>query len=188
LAKSIPARQGALQRFVLRSLDAVERAGNRLPQPVTLFAMLVVLVIVASVVAAALGVTAVHPGTQQEIRAVSLLDGPQLQRIFTQMVRTFTDFPPLGLVLVVMLGIGVAERSGLISASLRAFVGSIPPKLITVSIVTAGMMSSIAVDAGYVVLIPLGAVIFHGHGAAPARRAGSGLRRASRAASAPTSC
>ncbi len=167
MAKKTPAREGALQRLVLRSLDAVERAGNRLPQPVTLFAMLVGLVIIASVVAAAFGVSAVHPGTGQEIRAVSLLEGAQLQRIFTQMVKTFTDFPPLGLVLVVMLGIGVAERSGLISASLRAFVGSIPPKLITVSVVTAGMLSSIAVDAGYVVLIPLGAVIFYGLGRHP---------------------
>jgi aminobenzoyl-glutamate transport protein len=160
-------RDGVVQRAILRSLDWVERKGNRLPQPVTLFVILVALVLVASWLAAALDLRAVHPGTQAEVRAVNLLSGEQLQRILTQMVKVFTDFPPLGLVLVVMLGIGVAERAGLIAAGLKAFVTMLPRQLITMAIVTAGMLSSVAVDAGYVVLIPLGAVIFYGMGRHP---------------------
>ncbi len=151
-------KEGLFQRI----LDKVEKAGNKLPQPVTLFLILIGIVLLASWIAAMFNVSATHPGTGEQIKAVNLLNGEGIQRIFTQMVKVFTDFPPLGLVLVVMLGIGVAERSGLISAALKAFVSSVPSKLITFSIVTAGMLSSIAADAGYVVLIPLGAAIFHG--------------------------
>lgn len=160
-------KSGIVERFVLKSLDWVERQGNKLPQPVTLFFMLIVIVLVASWIAASLGVSAVHPGTGQEIKAVNLLNGAGIARIFTEMVTTFTAFPPLGLVLVVMIGIGVAERSGLIAVALKAFVSSVPGGLITASVVTAGQLSSLAVDAGYVVLIPIGAVIFHGMGRHP---------------------
>jgi aminobenzoyl-glutamate transport protein len=114
------------------------------------------------------GITVDHPG-----KAAGLIDRDGLnrlnilklltfcqregfQRIMTRMVRTFAEFPPLGLVLVVMLGIGVAEHSGMIAVALRLFVSKVPKYLITFSIVVAGMISSVAADAGYVVLIPLG--------------------------------
>jgi aminobenzoyl-glutamate transport protein len=163
----LPRKQSFVERLVLKGLDAVERQGNKLPQPVTLFVGLIVIVLIASWIAGGMGVSAIHPGTGKEIGAVNLLSGEGIARIFTQMVKTFTDFPPLGLVLVVMLGIGVAERSGLIATALRAFVSSVPPGLMTASIVTAGQLSSLAADAGYVVLIPLGAVIFHSMGRHP---------------------
>lgn len=156
-------KEGLFQKI----LDKVERVGNKLPQPVTLFVILVFIVLIASLIASLLGISAVHPGTGEKIEAVNLLNAEGIRRIFTEMVTVFTDFPPLGLVLVVMLGIGVAERSGLIAVSLRAFVKSVPSKLITFSIVTAGMLSSVAADAGYVVLIPLGAAIFYGMGRHP---------------------
>jgi aminobenzoyl-glutamate transport protein len=158
-----PASSGPIQKF----LDIVEREGNRLPQPVTLFAGLIGIVLVASWISSLLGASAVHPGTGQTIEAVNLLDRMGLRRIFTEMVKVFTDFPPLGLVLAVMLGIGVAERSGLIGAALKGFVSVMPRRLVTFALVTAGMLSSIAADAGYVVLIPLGAVIFHSMGRHP---------------------
>lgn len=158
-----PPGAGPIQKF----LDIVEREGNRLPQPVTLFAGLIGIVLVASWVSSLLGASAVHPGTGQTIEAVNLLDRMGLRRIFTEMVKVFTDFPPLGLVLAVMLGIGVAERSGLIGAALKGFVAVMPRRLVTFALVTAGMLSSIAADAGYVVLIPLGAVIFHSMGRHP---------------------
>jgi aminobenzoyl-glutamate transport protein len=158
---------GVLGRSVRGFLDAVERVGNRLPDPITLFAMLIGLVMLASWLTTAAGAAAVHPGTGEAITPVNLLSAEQVRRILSQMPQTFAAFPPLGLVLVVMLGIGVAERTGLIETALRAFVGSVSPKLVTASIVLAGMLSSLAVDAGYVVLIPLGAVIFHGLGRHP---------------------
>ncbi len=156
-------KSGLFQKF----LDKVEVAGNKLPQPVTLFVILIFIVLIASWLASFFDISAVHPGTKQEIKAVNLLDGDGIQRIFVSMVKVFTDFPPLGLVLVVMLGIGVAERTGLIATALKAFVASVPNKIITFSIVTAGMLSSLAADAGYVVLIPLGATIFYGMGRHP---------------------
>jgi aminobenzoyl-glutamate transport protein len=146
----------ATRSRTLRWLDAVERAGNRLPDPITLFVGMIALVMVASWLASAAGVSAVHPGTGEEVTPVNLFAGDQVQRILVEMPRTFATFPPLGLVLVVMLGIGVAEKSGLIETALRAMVRSVPPRSITASIVLAGMLSSLAVDAGYVVLIPLG--------------------------------
>ncbi|MBA4158820.1 MAG: AbgT family transporter [Gemmatimonadetes bacterium] len=158
---------GFFRRATLRSLDTIERVGNRLPDPVTLFVIMIALVMFASWVAAVAGAGAVHPGTGEAVAPVNLFSGEQVRRILTQMPQTFAAFPPLGLVLVVMLGIGVAERSGLIETALKAFVRSVPAQLVTASVVLAGMLSSIAVDAGYVVLIPLGAVIFHGVGRHP---------------------
>lgn len=153
--------------FVQRMLDRIEVVGNKLPQPVTLFLILIALVLVASWLVSAAGVSVVHPGSGEEISATNLLSKDGLQRIFEEMVTVFTDFPPLGLVLVVMLGIGVAERSGLIAVALKYFVKSVPNGLITFTIVTAGMLSSIAADAGYVVLIPMGAAIFYSMGRHP---------------------
>lgn len=101
-------QNGLFNRF----LNLVERAGNKLPQPVTLFAMLIGIVLVISWLASVLGLSAVHPGTGETIHAVNLLSGAGIQRILTDMVKVFAAFPPLGLVLVVMLGIGVAESGG----------------------------------------------------------------------------
>src|SRR5690606_26682070 len=90
-----------------------------------------------------------------------------IRRIFTEMPQTFTAFPPLGVVLVSMLGIGVAEQTGLIGAALKLIVASVPSRWMTASIVLAGILSSLALDAGYVVIVPLGAVIFPGAGRHP---------------------
>lgn len=157
----------ARESLVVRALQRIERTGNRLPDPVSLFLIMILLVMVASLIAAAVGWTAVHPGTGETISPVNLFGAEQIRRTFVEMAQTFASFPPLGLVLLVMLGIGVAERTGLIETVLKAFVGWMPPTLLSATIVFAGMMSSIAVDAGYVVVIPLGAVIFYGVGRHP---------------------
>ena len=155
---------GLFQRF----LDWVERSGNRLPQPVTLFAILVLLVLAGSWIAGMAGLSAEHPDPERdEIVAVNLLSSDGIQMIFTEMVDIFTDFPPLGLVLAVMLGVGIAEKSGLVGALLKGFVRSVPSQFLTIAVVVAGMLSSVAADAGYVVLVPLGAVIFYGAGRHP---------------------
>lgn len=153
--------------FIKKILDWVELAGNKLPQPVTIFFILVLIVLFASWLVSALGISAVHPGTKQTIYAVNLLSKEGIQMIFTKMVSTFAAFPPLGLVLAVMLGIGVAERTGLVSAALKGFISAIPRSLMTFALITAGMLSSLGADAGYIVLIPLGAVVFLGMGRHP---------------------
>jgi aminobenzoyl-glutamate transport protein len=146
--------------FVNRFLGFIEKAGNILPHPTTLFVILAVLVLILSAIAAGLGVSVIHPGTKEIVRAESLLTVPGLHRILTSLVTNFTGFAPLGVVLVAMLGIAVAEGSGLISAALRAVVLSAPRRLLTFVVVFAGVMSHMASDVGYVLVIPLGAMIF----------------------------
>lgn len=148
-------------------LGAVERAGNRLPDPVTLFVFFIFLVMLISWVASLFGVSVIHPSNGETIAAVNLFSAENIQRLFVEMPKTFASFPPLGMVLVVMIGIGVADKSGLITAALKTFINSIPPYLLTAALVFAGIMSSLAADAGYVVLIPLGAVLFHSAGRHP---------------------
>jgi aminobenzoyl-glutamate transport protein len=159
-----------------RILDKIELVGNKLPHPVTLFAILMVITLGLSWIFG--GVSVDHPGKAaglldtdgnpvDKINVINLLSREGFQMIFTRMVDTFAEFPPLGLVLVVMLGIGVAEYTGLISVAIRLFVTKVPKSIITFSIVVAGMLSSVAVDAGYVILIPLGGAIFMSMGRHP---------------------
>ena len=147
-------------RAIARLLSVIETVGNALPHPATLFASLALLVVVASGIAAWSGVSAVHPGTGETILPVSLLSIAGLHRILTEMVTNFTAFAPLGTVLVSMLGIGIAERSGLIGSALRLLVLSAPRSLLTFVIVFAGILSNTASEVGYVLLVPLGAMIF----------------------------
>lgn len=150
-------RKGIFQRF----LDMIETLGNKLPHPITLFAILALLVVLLSALLSPLGISVEHPGKEGEMVEINnLLSSEGIQYIFTSMTDNFIGFAPLGVVLVTMLGIGVAERTGLISALLRGFVLSVPKRFITAGLVFAGIMSSVASDAGYVVLPPLGALIF----------------------------
>lgn len=153
--------------FALRWLDRVERIGNRLPDPITLFALLALTVVVVSAIAAAFRLSAIHPGTLEQITAVNLLAPDQIRRMMTSAVVNFAAFPPLGLVIVVIIGIGVTEHSGLVAVALKALVGSVPRSLLTATLVFAGIMSSMAVDAGYVVVVPLGAMLFAALGRHP---------------------
>ncbi|MDH4070275.1 MAG: AbgT family transporter [Ignavibacteria bacterium] len=150
----------AKKGFLYRSLDFVEWVGNKLPHPATLFGLFALFVVIGSGILAVMEYVAYHPSTGEEIRAVSLMNGEGLRRIVTTMVTNFTGFVPLGTVLVAMLGVGVAEGSGLLSAILRLLVLSAPKRLITLVIVFSGVLSNAASEAGYVILIPLGAVIF----------------------------
>ncbi|HVR71481.1 MAG TPA: AbgT family transporter [Vicinamibacteria bacterium] len=154
-------------RALERALALVERGGNALPHPATLFALLAALVVVASGLAARLDLAAVHPGTGETIRPVSLLGLPGLHRMLTEAVTNFTGFAPLGTVLVAMLGIGVMEASGLIGTALRLLVLSAPPRLLTFFIVLAGVLSNTASEIGYVLLVPLAAIVFLGAGRHP---------------------
>ena len=148
-------------------LDIVEKFGNRLPDPLVLYFGLALLIPILSWLISFVGWSRVHPISGETIHLISLLSAEQIQRMFVDAVDNFTGFPPLGAVLVTMLGIGVAERSGLISTSLKLLVKSTPKSLISVVVVFAGVMSSMAADAGYVVLTPLGAVLFAGMGRHP---------------------
>ena len=154
-------------------LGLIERAGNKLPDPVFIFFWLIGILIVISAVAAAVGFSAPHPTQVDEagnpviISAVSMLAPENIQRLWVEMPATFTHFHPLGYVLVVMLGAGVAERSGLFSSAMRAGVADAPKFLLTPAVAFVGMMGNLAADAAYVVLIPLAGVLFAAAGRHP---------------------
>lgn len=148
-------------------LNMIEKVGNKLPDPVTLFIIFAVLVIIASHFAAMAGVSVINPATDETVEAISLLTRDGIQMIMTQMVTNFAQFPPLGLVLVTMIGVGVAERVGLISALLKKVVLGSPKVLITVSIVFAGILANMAGDAGFIVLPPIAALVFMSVGRHP---------------------
>jgi aminobenzoyl-glutamate transport protein len=164
----MPTPASAPRRTLLsRFLGLVERGGNALPHPATLFALMALLVVVISGIAAEFDLTVLHPSTKKPIQPVSLLSVPGLHRMMTEMVSNFAGFAPLGTVLVAMLGIAVAEGSGLIGAGLKLVVLSAPPRLLTAATVFAGVMSNTGGEVGYVLLIPLAAIMFHAVGRNP---------------------
>lgn len=150
-----------------KALDYIEITGNKLPHPATLFALLALLVAMFSVLGAGLNWQVVHPSDGSTIKVNNLLNGDGIRWIWMNISHNFVNFPPLGYVLAVMIGIGIAEGSGLFNSMIKALVIHTPPKLITFSIVLTGIVSHLASEAGYVILIPLGAVIFHTLGRHP---------------------
>jgi aminobenzoyl-glutamate transport protein len=148
------------QKFVSTFLNVVERVGNLLPHPVTIFAIFAACALVISGIVSMMDLEVVNPVTKEIVKPVNLLSLHGLHLILAKAVKNFTGFAPLGVVLVAILGLGVAEHSGFMGTALRKLVMSAPRKLITPVIVFAGVMSNIGSDVGYVLLVPLGAVIF----------------------------
>ena len=154
-------------------LNGIERIGNKLPHPITLFFILAVFVVALSALLSAMGVSAtgdlVSNGKMQEttVTAQSLLTREGIVFMLTKAVDNFTGYAPLGMVLVAMLGVGVAETSGFIAAATKRIVAVTPRSLITPVLVFLGVMSNIASDVGYIVLVPLGAIIFLSYGRHP---------------------
>jgi aminobenzoyl-glutamate transport protein len=160
-------RTGEAPKTVLQKLlDVVERVGNKVPHPAVLFFILIAAVVVLSVALAGTGVSyqRLNPEThttEQTTTAIrSLLSADGIRFIFTSVVPNFINFGPVGIILVAMIGVGLAEQAGLIQALIRKIVIVAPRHALTAIIVTLGVLSSIASDAGYLVLIPLGAAAF----------------------------
>ncbi len=148
-------------------LKGIERMGNLLPNPATLFLIFSLLVLLFSFLGNLLGWQATHPATHETIEVINLLSREGFHRILLGMVDNYTGFAPLGIVMVAILGIGIAESSGLIGAVIRLMVLKSPNRLITFVIVLAGVLSNIASDLGYILIIPIGGIIFHSMGKHP---------------------
>lgn len=148
-------------------LNGVERVGNKLPDPAFIFVWFIGALVILSLIASALGAGTVNPVTREIVAAQSLLSSENLRRLFVDMPRTLTGFAPLGYVLTVMLGAGVAERSGLFATAMRAGVSRAPTFLLTPAIVFIGIVSNHSADAAYVVLIPLAGAAFMAAGRHP---------------------
>ena len=152
-------------------LAGIERVGNALPHPAMIFVIMIVLLAIIAQVCASAGVSVNFYDAKAEeeatISAVSLLNPDGIRYMFSSMVDNFTSFAPLGVVLVAMLGVGVAEHAGFFDAGLKRMLSNVPSLILTAAVVFAGIVSNIASDAGYVVVIPLGAMIFASVGKHP---------------------
>ncbi|MCT1901476.1 AbgT family transporter [Oceanobacillus sojae] len=156
-------KKGFFQKF----LDVVEKVGNKLPDPFVLFIGLAVFMIILSWIFNLFNASVVHPGSGEEVPIKSLLSGEGLEFILTSMLDNFTGFAPLGLVLVMMLGIGLAEKVGLLDYAIRKTILKSPPFLLTYTVVFVGIMGNLASDAAVVLIPPLAALVFYKVGRHP---------------------
>ncbi len=154
-------------RLMTGFLNAVEKAGNKLPEPALIFFYFLLVVMALSAVLSSVNFDVVNPVTNEAVRINNLLSPEALTVTLSSMVTTFTGFAPLGIVLVAMLGVGVAESSGFINTGLKKMLRVTPKKLLTPMIIFVAMFSHVAADAGYVLVIPLGAIIFMSAGRHP---------------------
>ncbi|MEG1312054.1 MAG: AbgT family transporter [Romboutsia sp.] len=153
--------------FFNRILNKIEVVGNKLPDPVTIFLGLCILVLIASNIIASKGVSVLHPGTNETVAVVNLLSKEQLQLILTNVVSNFQGFAPLGLVLVVMIGAGMCDKVGLMESAIKSCASKISGKSVTLVIMILGMLANLASDAGTILLPPLAAIAFLGVGRHP---------------------
>lgn len=153
--------------WTMRALDKVERVGNKLPDPAIIFAFCLFVVWILSAVLSNFTFSAVDPRSGEAVVVNNLLTGDSLADFLSRMVKIFTGFAPLGVVLVAMLGVGVAEHSGFISAGLKRMLDRTPKSMLTPMVVLVAIVSHTATDAGYVLVIPLAGVIFYAMGRHP---------------------
>lgn len=157
------AKPSGMDRF----LNFIERAGNKIPDPAILFFWALVIVWVSSALLSNVSFDLTNPRTNEALEIKNLLTGESLAHFLANMVTTFTSFAPLGIVLVAMLGVGVADSSGFITTGLKKMLNVTPAKLLTPMLILVAIISHTAADAGYVLVIPLGGIIFHAAGRHP---------------------
>ena len=145
----------------------VERVGNKIPHPFILFLWLIVIVAVLSFVLNLLNVSAINPTTSEEVAVKNLLSGEGINHALTSMVRNFTGFAPLGLILTMTLGLGLAEEVGFMSSLMRKTMLGAPTRVVTFVIALIGICGNIASDAAIVIIPPLAAMIFMSLGRNP---------------------
>lgn len=162
------ARPAATSRTTMqRALDTLERVGNKLPDPAVLFVIGLLAVWVLSKLLAPIQFAELNPKDGTPIRVADQLTGPALAAFLSNMVTTFTGFHPLGVVLVALLGVGVAEAAGFINACIKSMLAITPRALLTPMLILVGLVSHTAADAGYVLVIPMGGVLFYAAGRHP---------------------
>ncbi len=153
--------------WLTRALDSIERVGNKLPDPAVIFLLSLAIVWLLSALLADVSFSATDPRTGEAVVVNNLLTGASMADFLSRMVSIFTGFAPLGVVLVAMLGVGIAEHSGFINAAIKRLLNSTPAALLTPSIILVAIVSHTATDAGYVLVIPLAGVIFYAMGRHP---------------------
>ncbi|WP_414047678.1 AbgT family transporter [Macrococcus equi] len=146
--------------FMNKFLDGIERAGNKLPDPVVIFISLCGIILITSWIASMFGVQAKNPGDGKVVKAVNLLTPDGIAKVISEAVPNFAAFPPLGLVLVVMIGVGIAEKTGYFETLMKYTIEKTPTKIIVPIIIFVGIMGNAAGDAATIVLPPIAAMVF----------------------------
>ncbi|GGA33301.1 AbgT family transporter [Psychrobacillus lasiicapitis] len=141
-------------------LSFIEKVGNKLPHPFILFFYLTVLLVILSWILSLFKAAVVHPNTQEMVAVKSIISGEGIQFILSDTLKNFTGFAPLGLVLTIMLGIGLAEKVGLLEMLMKRAILSTPKKIITFAVFFIGILGNVASDAAFVVIPPLAALVF----------------------------
>lgn len=152
---------------MMKFISLVEKGGNKLPHPFMIFVWLIGITVLLSMVLSLLGVSALHPRTQEEIGIQNLLSKQGVVFMFKNLYRNFAAYPPLGLVITMLLGVGVAENTGLLAAFMKRFILKAPPRLLVGVIFLVGICGNIASDVAVVLIPPLAGVIFYGAGRNP---------------------
>ena len=163
------------KNWVLKALDVVERVGNGLPHPTTMFIIFTLILIAVSYVAAKMGVkvsyetydNATKSLVTKETAVVNLLSPNSIRFMYTSVINNFTSFIALGTVFTIIMGVGVADGSGFMAAVLKKIVAVTPRKAVTATVIFLGIMSNVASSTGYVMLVPLGAILFMSFGRHP---------------------
>ncbi|MEL6772662.1 MAG: AbgT family transporter [Bacteroidota bacterium] len=159
-----PEKQAGL---INRLLGGIETVGNKLPDPAMLFLASLIIVWILSALLSPVEFADINPRTGEPLRVDNLLTGTALTTFLSQMVTIFTSFAPLGVVLVAMLGVGVADEAGYFNTSIKLLLGRTAKSLLTPMVIFVGLISHSAIDAGYVLVIPLGGIIFYAVGRHP---------------------
>ncbi|MCC5932374.1 MAG: AbgT family transporter [Cyclobacteriaceae bacterium] len=155
------------KKWIEKFLDGIEKAGNRLPDPAILFLYLMLFVWALSLILSNFSYHEIDPRSGAPLEIKNLLQGTSMASFLSGMIKTFISFPPLGVVLLAMLGVGVAEYSGYINTGLKIVLRITPSSLITPMLILVGIISHTATDAGYALVIPLGGIIFMAAGRHP---------------------
>lgn len=148
-------------------LGFIERIGNKIPDITILFISAFLLVCVVSAVLAQIHFNYVHPATGRPIEITNMLSGKALVDLMSKMVTNYANFPPLSMVIVATLGIGIADGSGYINTGLKKILSITPKVLITPVVILVGMLSHLGPDSGYVIIIPIAAYMFYAVGKHP---------------------
>ncbi|MHA6618746.1 AbgT family transporter [Pseudonocardia sp. DLS-67] len=152
---------------IVRAMAVVERVGNALPHPFWLFWALSAILAVVSAGLAAAGVSVVSPSDGETVTVQSLLSGDGLAMAVSTMIDNFATFPPMATIVVVIMGVAVAERSGFLAAVMRVGVSRVPASLVVFAVAFAGTVSHVASAAAYIILVPLGGLAFRAVGRSP---------------------
>lgn len=163
------------KNWVLKALDVVERVGNGLPHPTTMFIIFTLILIAVSYITAKMGVkvsyetydSATKSLVNKETAVVNLLSPDSIRFMYTSVINNFTSFIALGTVFTIIMGVGVADGSGFMAAVLKKIVAVTPKRAVTATVIFLGIMSNVASSTGYVMLVPLGAILFMSFGRHP---------------------